>query len=224
MWLFRLPSIVYLIVAPCLLAFGVMMFFQDRATEADKAKARSHKPPAEVPIEQYDPAKNKADFNEVVLLAQLDVETMLEVVKTKRGSERSRTIVARLYPANAKDKAKPAPGVLVTEQALSDTELQSMFVAMGAVGPVLKINGSENGIGLHSGAVNEAFRDGPAVAPNAIYIEPFVGGRAASLVARDDSGIFLGLGFFAALLVGGFGWYQRKNEQSAREAEAYAVA
>lgn len=215
MWLFRLPSIVYFLASPLLLAAGVVLFVQDQNNEAAKAKARTHEPPAEVALEAYDPAKNKSDFDEVVVLAQLDVDTMVEVTKTKRGVERDRATIGRLYAVGAADKSAPAPALLVADGSLSDEQLKAMVVPdkQGAFGPIVKIHGREGSAG-HYDAVSEATKSGPAVAEKALHIEPFQNGRHAALAPAPAGDLFLGLGGVASLLLTGFGFFRHQRDRA----------
>jgi hypothetical protein len=215
MWLFRLPAIVYFIAAALLLAGGVAMYVQDQANEAAKAKALTHEPPAEVALEAYDPAKNKSDYDEVVVLAQLDLDSMVEVTKTKRGVERDRATIGRLYPVGASDKSAPAPALLVADGTLSDEQLKAMMVPdkQGAFGPIVKINGREGSAG-HYSAVSKATESGPPVAENVLYIEPFQNGRTAALAAAPMGEVFLGAGGVGALLLAGFGFFRRQRDRA----------
>lgn len=216
MWLFRLPAILYLLASPVLLAGGVAMFCQDQEREAAKAKARTHAAPAEVALEAYDPAKHKSDFDEVVLLAQLDLDTMVEVTKTKRGVERDRATIGRLYPVGAADKSAPAPALLVADGTLTDDHLKAMLVLdkKGAFGPIIRINGREGSAG-HYSAVSEATKHGPAVAEKVLYIEPFQNGRKAGLAPTPAGDMFLGLGGAGSLLLTAFGLFRHRRDRAA---------
>lgn len=213
MFLFRLPSILYFLAAPLILAGGIAMFFQDQANEAAKAKALTHEAPAEVALEDYNAAKHKSDYDEVVILAQLDVHSMVEVTKTKRGVERDRATIGRLYPVGAADTTGPAPALLVADGSMSDDELKAMAVPdkQGAFGLIVKINGREAYAG-HSSAVSEATKSGPAVAQNVLTIEPFKNGRKAALAPAPAGDLLLGAGGVGALLLSGYGFFRRRRE------------
>jgi hypothetical protein len=217
MWLFRMSSFVYFILAALGVVGSVFAYNDIKNTEAEKAAARSHKAPEAVPIEAYTPAKTKSDFDEVNLLVQLDVEKMVEIVKTKRGVERGRTIVGRLYPVAAKDRSQPAPGVLVTKDGLSDAQIMAMVVSPGAFGPIIRLNG-RNDDGLSYDA-SEATKSGDPVAENAVYVEPFAKGRDAALVAKDDAAGVGGVFLVISALVGAYGWWRRRREQKQKAIE-----
>lgn len=215
MWLFRLPPVLYLLASPLLLAAGVFLHFQDQNNEAAKAKALTHEPPAEVALEAYDQAKNKSDYDEVVILAQLDLDSMVEVTKSKRGVERDRATIGRLYPVGAADKSAPAPALLVADGTLTDDQLKKMLVLdkKGAFGPIIRINGREGYVG-HSSAVSKATESGPAIAEKALRIEPFQNGRKVALTPSPAGDLFLGLGSAASLLLTGFGLFRHQRNRA----------
>jgi hypothetical protein len=219
-WMFRMSSWLYFLLAPAVLACAVFLYFDLEGDEAAKAKALAHKPPEPVAIESYDPAKNRSDFEEVTVLAQLDLATIVEVVESKRGVERSRTTVGRLYPVGAKDKNAPAPAVLATHDGLSDVQISTMAAGTGPIGPILKINGREDGRGGIALDADKALESGPPVAEARLYIQPFVNGREAGLAKKGGAGGVLGLGAVAAALLGFYGWWRRRKEQRQKALEA----
>lgn len=221
MWFFRLPPIAYFILAPLAAAFGVFMYFDMSGNDAARAKALSHAAPAEIAIETFDAAKNVSDADEVTILAQLDLATMYEVVRTKRGSERGRTTLGMLYPTDAKATTEKASGMMVVDGAVDDGQLSKIIVAEGAIGPIVRLNGT---IGAESGKdseTNMASEKTAGLVPNAIYIEPFLNGRATDLKPSGGGGDMLGFSLLAAALIGGYGWFrlrrQRKSEQDLAE-------
>ena len=217
MWIFRLSPIAYFVLAPLAAALGVFLYFDMSGDDAARAKALSHAAPPEIAIEKFDAAKNVSDADEVTILAQLDLATMSEVVRTKRGSERGRTSLGMLYPTDAKAATGKATGMMVVDGSIGDDQLSKIVVAEGVFGPIVKLNGT---IGAESGKSSEtdmATEKTAGLAPDAIYIEPFLNGRAVDLAPRGGGGELLGFLLFAAALIGGYGWFrlqrQRKNER-----------
>lgn len=171
--------------------------------EAQKAKARASAPPPVVAVEDFDPAKDRHSFDEVNVRAQLDIKTMDKVIDEDSPSDdERRTTVVRLYPASAKDRNAPAPGVLVTYKPLSANRIIAMTEKMGPIGPIVVINGrAQSTSGIKNDAA-KAIDRGPLVAEDAPYIEPFMDDRMAALAAEDGgatvffSGLVVSLPFF----------------------------
>lgn len=220
--LFRLPPIVYFIVAPLLFALGAYLFFVDRGQAAERAAALSHSAPAEVALADITSDNTGNDYNEIVVRAQGDVANAVEVVRTKRGRERGRTVFLPLHPADAEDFSGPALGVLEVDGELSEEALARMYVADGPAGPVFVINGILDG-GPNSGAA-DAFRGDVELADGVRTIQPFLEGREAELSNKGSGFLFVVLGLVLALLVGGYGFMRKRHldaKQAALEA-AYA--
>lgn len=212
MSLLRLHWIVYAILAPILITLGIWGFISGRDDEAAKARARQHAAPAAIALENFNPTKDKSDFDEVVLRAQVDVNSMVEVVKKKRGVERGRTTIARLYPVSAKDTSAPAPAVLVAPRSIPEAYLQKAMVSQGAVGPVLEFDGRiTTG---HSSDIREALRENTPITPDAIHIEPFIDGRDAAL-RKGDPTLMLWLGGIGGLVSGLYAWFRRRRTLAA---------
>jgi hypothetical protein len=223
MFLFKFPPIIYFILAPVIAAFGVMMYVDMTGDDAARAKALTHAAPPEVKIESFDAAKNVSDADEVTVIAQLDVARMSEVVRSKRGTERDRTTLGMLYPTDAKTPSGAAPGMLVIDGSIDDTALGKMVVAEGAFGPIIKVNGT---IGANVGKGKETdmvVEKTAGLSPNAIYIAPFLTGRAADLAPRGGAGGLLGFSFLIAALIAGFGWFRRSRQQKAQPVAAETI-
>jgi len=214
--LFRLPSIVYFIVAPIALALGIWGYTSILQDDAERARALAKAPPAAVAIEKYDPAKNKGEYNEAVILAQLDVAKIIDVVKKKGSRETGRVVVAPLYATDAKERTPVVPLVLVTDETLTDTQISAMAVGQGAFGPILKIDGlAQVDSGLSSDA-QQALASVTTSWDKTVFIQPFGAGRAAALSKKGASGVVLGLGILAAVILVIIGLFRRRSEASRR--------
>jgi hypothetical protein len=216
MWMFRLPAIVYLILAPIGVAGSVYLYLDDQKSEAAKTVARAAKPPAEVKIEAFDPAKNTGTANEVVVLGQVDMDQSMEVTRSKSGTVRERWLIAPVYPTTATDTSAPAIGVMLQHGTATGEQLAHLVVGEGKFAPILRLDGSLLPPGSDRQAIDEV-SDRMKIAPGAIYIDPFEDGRAAGLAAstngRDASIAVL----VVSLLIGAFGLFRFFAERKRRE-------
>lgn len=214
--LFRLPPLVYFIAAPLVLALAVFLYFDENGKAADRAAALSHEPPAEVALTDITSDDSGNDYNEVVVRAQGDVMNTIEMVRTKRGSERGRKVFMPLYAPDAADFSGPAIAVLQVDKELTEEHLASLYVSDGPAGPVFLLDGTLEG-GPNSEAV-EALGDA-RLAPGFRTIKPFIDGREAAL---SDEGIGTGLlifGLLLALALGLYGFFRKRHLDAAKAAE-----
>ena len=196
------------------LAGAAYAYFDDRALEAAKDLARHHKPPAAVPIEKFDEARNLGPGNEVVVIGQIDPARMIELTQTKRGVERHRWLVAPIYPASATDTSAPAIGAMVQDGAISDAELAALAVATGTFGPIVQINGLRTTDFSAQEAVRKSLEGKVSMAPSPLLVDPFEKGRQQGLAASDDGMIFAGFLALLALVCGGFGVFRRSQQRA----------
>jgi hypothetical protein len=211
MWVFRLWPIVYFVAAPIILAFSIFMYFDIEGDDAAKKAASKHAAPAAVALEAFDAAKNKADFGEVVLMAQLDPKRLVDVTEEKDGVKKVVAFVAPLYPTNAKDTTAAAPAVLMTADPLPNDKIEKMVAGQGAFGPVIKINGFVSDDSSLIGKVDNVRKDtlkAVAITPTPVYIEPFVNGREAGLKPSGGGMVVLIIGSLIALALAGFGYFR----------------
>jgi hypothetical protein len=226
MWLFRFPHWVYFVLAPLVAAFAVFMYFDMTGDDAARVKALKHHAPAAVAIESYDPVKHVADADEVTILAQLDLASMSEVVRTKRGSERGRTTLGMLYSTTAEAPEGKALGMMVIDGAVNDDKLVGLAVAEGKFGPIMKLNGTTGADWGKGSETDLAAEHSAGLAENAVYITPFLNGRETDLAPRGGAGEILAFLLAAAAAIGGYGWHrlrqQRKWEQAMAEPGQHA--
>lgn len=217
MWLLRLPAIVYLLLAPLALAGSAYFYFEDQKQEAAKAVARSAKPPATVPIEKFDATRDTGAADEVSVTGQVDVNNMMEVTRSKRGTVRDRWLLAPVYPTDAKDTSKPAIGVMFQHGDATDDQLAQMIVGEGPVGPIMRINGTKVDPSTAYSALDTA-GDRIRTTPDAIYIDPFEAGRGEGLAASSNGrDVAIGIAVLG-LLLGLYGaarmfWLRRRDEE-----------
>ena len=220
MWVFRLPHWVYLGLAPLIAVLGTFLYFDISGDDAARAQALKQQAPAAVLIENFDPAKNVSEADEVTIVAQLDLASMSEVVRKKRSSERGRTTFGLLYSTTAEAPNGKAPGMVVIEGSVTDEELAKLMVGAGKFGPILKFNGT---IGADSGKGSEtdmATEKTQGLADNAVYITPFMKGRAVDLAPRGNAGGTLGFLLMVAGALAAFGWLRLSQKRKAEQAFA----
>ena len=215
--LFRLPPLVYFIAAALVLALGVFLYFEETGKASERAAALSHEAPAEIALADIKGETSGSDYNEIVVRAQGDLVNTIEMVRTKRGSERGRKVFMPLFPADAPDFTGQALGVMQVDSALSDQELERMYVADGPAGPVFLINGTLEGI--NSSEALEALSPHVSLAPGFHTVKPFLGGREAALSEEGMGSILLILGLVLAGLLGGYGFLRKRHLGKQREAE-----
>jgi hypothetical protein len=216
MWLFRLPAIVYLILAPLGVAGSVYLYIDDQKSEAAKAVARAAPPPAEVKIEAFDRAHNTGTANEVVVLGQVDVTQAMEVTRSKSGTVRERWVIAPVYPTTATDPSAPAIGVMLQRGAATDDQLAHLVVAQGKFAPIMRLDGSLLEPGSERQALDEV-TDRMKISPSAIYIDPFEEGRAAGLAASNGGRDAAIAALVISLLIGAFGAFRFFSERNPKD-------
>ncbi|WP_299196253.1 hypothetical protein [uncultured Erythrobacter sp.] len=221
--IFRLPPIVYFVLAPALLALGIVMYVYENGRDAERTAALSHDAPAMIELAEITSAETGNDFNEVTVRAQVDPLNMIELVKTRRGRERGRKLFAPLYPADAADFSAPATAILEIDGRVSDDELGQFYLEDGASGPVLVLNGVLES-SFNSDA-REALENSVALADGFYTIKPFVNGREVDLKPSGNASIFVIFGLILAALLGGYGFLRKRylDKQRAEE-EAYYEA
>jgi hypothetical protein len=184
-WLFRLPPIVYWLLCPAGIALAGFMYVGDRNNEAEKAVALAAKPPAAVKIEAFDPARDTGTAHEVTIIGQVDMEQAMEVTRTRKNEVREQWVIAPIYATTAADSQGPAIGMLLQRGMVSDAQLERLVVGRGPFGPLLELNGTS----VDPASEREALatvRDRIAIAPGAVYVDPFEAGRRNGLKASTN--------------------------------------
>jgi hypothetical protein len=224
MWMFRLPWIVYVVLAPLVFGFGIWAYFDEQSQNAERAKALSHAPPPPVKVEAFDPKAKRSDFNEVTLLAQADTAHMIEVSKTRKGRETSRSLVMPLYATTATAATGVPAAILVSDENMSDAALEKLIVEKGNFGPIMKIGGLVSDDFSARDVAKEALTKSGQYGETTTIIEPFERDRAAELQQKDNGGVMLGLGTILGLLLGAYGWFRRSRDMKAKAAQAQMMS
>ncbi|NJM51771.1 MAG: hypothetical protein HC843_13625 [Sphingomonadales bacterium] len=212
-FLWRLPAIVYFIVSAALVIGGIAMFFTSRSDDAARSAALKHKPPAEVLLDNHNPATYKSDYDEIVLRAQANPAAIMEEVRTKRSREVGRTVYMPLYPVAAKSPDQPATAVAIMDEAVSDEQLAALVVGEGNFGPIMLIDGiHENGTVGDGQKAREVLARAATLSPNVTVVKPFINGRKADLAPKQNGIAILIGALVAALLSAGYGFYRRQSE------------
>lgn len=215
--LFRLPPIVYLILAPLVLVLGVFLFITENDRDAQRAAALSHAAPGPVEIQSVSSVDTGNDFNEIVVAGQADVANMVELTKTRRGLERGRKLFIPLYPTDATDFSGPVTAVVEIRGAVSDAQLDAMYVGDGPAGPVLMTNGVLSA--RSGGDARKALEARKTLAAEFYTIEPFMNGRDQDLKPKGMGSVLLGLAFVIAALLGGYGYFRKRKADAAKQSE-----
>lgn len=214
---FRMPWWAYVGLAPLILAGGVTAYFSAQDSEAAKLRARHRPPPAAIAIENFDRARHVGPANEVVLVGQVDMAKAMELTETKNGREIHHWTVAAIYAAGATDASQPALGALVQDSALTDAQLSQFVTGVGAVGPIMKIDGLLTDEFSAQEAVRKTVNGKVAMVSSPVLVDPFENGRKVGLAASDDGKIFAGVVAALALFCLGFGLYRRWKKRSSEE-------
>ncbi len=203
--LFRMPFWVYFILAPLVLAIGVSSYFSAEHDDAVRQQALSHGPPAVVAIERYNPAKNKGDYDEVMIEAQLDGAKIVDVSKTKGSRTVDDGTVAPLYPTDAKDRAGGISAIFVSDGKLTDDAIKAMIVRDGPFGPIIRIDGIDTTADGKPEFVTTAEDKIGAVPEKTVFLNPFDKDRKVALAPKHEGMEILIIAGIAALLLGGYG-------------------
>lgn len=221
MWFFRLPPLVYLVLAPLGIALAAYLYIDDRQSEADKAAARAGKPPALVQIEKFDPARNIGAAQEVNVVGQVDFRQAMELTRSKRGVERDRWVMAPIYATTATKPEGPAIGLMIQHGSIADAQIEGMVAAEGNFGPILRLNGIAVDRSSEGKAVDE-MSTRVSLSPTALLVDPFEAGREAGL-APSTSGRDVSLAaLVVSLLVAAFGafrFFSERNKDDLPDAE-----
>jgi len=209
--LFRLPPLVYLVLAP--LVLGIYLFIDENGRDAERAAALSHAAPKPIAIQALKSGDTGNDFNEIVVKGQADINNMIELTKTKNGAATGSDLFIPLYPTDAKDLSGPVTAVIEINGTVSDAQLDALYDSDGPAGPVLMANGvlSE---GTSSDA-RTALEGRKTLAAKVYTIEPFINGRKEGLKPTGQGSTLLGFAFVIAALLGGYGYYRKRQADHA---------
>lgn len=220
--LFRLPPIVYFVFAPVVLALGILLYFEENRRDSERTAALSHAAPEPVEIQSLKSDDSGSDFNEIVVAGQADVTNIIELTKTRRGRERGRELFIPLYPTDAADFSGPVAAVIEIKGTVSDAQFEAMFAGDGPAGPVLMANGVLSAGA--SGDARTALEGRKTLAANIYTIKPFMNGREADLKPTGMGGALLGLALAIAAILGGYGYFRKRQADAAKLAEQAAYS
>lgn len=212
--LFRLPPLVYFVLAPVLLVLGVVLFFYEMNRDSERAAALSHDPPKPTLVQALKSDDSGSDFNEIVIKGQADVASMVELSKTKNGRTVGTDLYIPLYPTDAKDFTGPVTAVLEIRGNATDEQIEAMIESEGPAGPVLVANGV-----LHDGKstdAREALDGRKTLAGDYYAVQPFMKGRAEGLKAGDMGSTWLLAGLVLAAVLGGYGFLRKRQLEAAQ--------
>ena len=96
--LFRLPPLVYLVLAPLVLALGIYLFIDENGRDAERAAALSHAAPKPIAIQALKSGDTGNDFNEIVVKGQADINNMIEIVRIMNDGDGTGMSAEYLFP------------------------------------------------------------------------------------------------------------------------------
>ncbi len=206
----NLPPIIYFCLAPVLALLGLWLWYTFEKEDDARRAAMNAPPPAVVTLENFKPNAG-ADVQEVMLLAQVDVEHTMEMVETKDGREVGVTLFAPLYPADATDTTKPATAIMMHQGTLSADAANKMVDREGTFGPIIKLNGEVSTNNYKFTQSEAKLREAANLAANPVLIEPFVNGRKEGLKPGGAGSIVLAFGLLLGALSAFAGWLRMRE-------------
>ncbi|MDY7097535.1 MAG: hypothetical protein SXU28_05300 [Pseudomonadota bacterium] len=216
--LFRLPSIVYFVLAPIVLVLGIYAMITENGKDAERRAALSHDAPEITAVQDITSDESGSDFNEIVVAGQANVDNMLETTRSRRGRERSRTLFVPLYPTDAEDFSGEAIVLLEMDGYITDEQLVAMMLPEdGPAGPIMIANGVlESGI---NSKARDGFEGAITLSADARTVEPFLNGRETDLQPKDMGMTLLIAALVIAGLLGGYGYFRKRKEDAAKAEE-----
>ncbi|MEO1730507.1 MAG: hypothetical protein AAFR64_07185 [Pseudomonadota bacterium] len=215
--LFRLPPIVYFVLAPIFAALGVALFISSNNEDAERAAALSHAAPDMVNLQDVTSGDTGNDFNEIVVVAQVDVDNIITLEKKRRRGGRSYEVFVPLYPTDATDLSAPVAAVMEIDGRVSDEKLAQFYITDGPAGPIFAINGVWDG--SNNGDADDAFEGYKTIASTVTTVRPFLDGREAGLQAKEAGTPLLIGGLILALLMGIYGYFRKRSVDNAKAEE-----
>lgn len=184
---FALPRWIYWLVGLLAVALGVYFWRAQEMVEAEKAAALAGGPPPAARLEAFDAARHRGPFDEIVMLAQVDLGAVYQL---SRGSPASgeRRWIAPLYATDARRPADAPLAVLFeTEGGVPEAKMRPWVEGVGPIGPILRLNGRLESPGSFGSMVADALgQAGLSKRVALLYVDPFLDGREAALAPNDD--------------------------------------
>ncbi|MEM6856906.1 MAG: hypothetical protein AAF559_03470 [Pseudomonadota bacterium] len=209
---------VYFVLAPVFVALGVALFFQSNSDDAERTAALSHAAPDPVNLQNVKSGDTGNDFNEIVLVAQVDVENIMTLEKKRRRGGRSYETFVPLYPTDATDFSAPVAAVAEVDGVFPEAKFAELFSGEGPAGPLFTINGVWDG--RNNGDADDAFEGYKEIAGTVMTVRPFLDGREAGLEVKETGTPLLITSLVLALIVGGYGYFRKTRQDKQREEEA----
>lgn len=190
---FRLPFWVYLVMAVC---FGYMteqMVVHDRKKEAERAEALKQDPPQVVDLSAYDPARNKALADEVMVSGWINTEHNTELTKSKNGITTGTRYMFVMAGEGDPEGSRIARAVLILTEAERDFFAKNSGQFLSGLLPQgfeMTFNGRATSSMSFSDVARKAMKEqGVTRAKNFFYLEPYFNGREAALAPDPNSGL-----------------------------------
>ncbi|MEM6897478.1 MAG: hypothetical protein AAF576_08845, partial [Pseudomonadota bacterium] len=204
----RAPWWVHLGVAALIAYVGVSLNSSAARDEALLVEALAAEPPALVGISALDRQRDLAAFDEGVVRAQVDDTYNTRLVKRTNGITTDETLMQAIFAQDADLSTSVVLGVILVDASLEEDYLAWMLDNLqdfGERGLIHDIHGLvETSHSKASHARDVLREDGLTLAPNMVYITPFVEGRETVLsaeAAQDRQAQLIILGIAALFLL-----------------------
>lgn len=220
-FLFKLPPMVYFVLAPLFVLGAGASYVLAGQDDADRAEALARGIPEGVLIEDVASNDSGYAFNEILVAGQLDLDNSMIVTRTKRGRERSRKELIPIYPTTAQELTGPMIGVLEIGDTFSNEALEAMIIGEGPVGYIFGMNGQL--VGYADSDARRAFDEISKPLADTVYtVELYEEGREKALEPLEAGNALLGILLLLGVAAGGYGFFRKRSlENQAAEEAAY---
>ena len=186
MSLLNMPWYVFLMIGAGLVYVSTTPFFQGNQRIAEIEAALSADAPAVVQLTDYQ-RPNDVKFAEATIEAQIVTDETARLFRRAGGSKgigRVEYVMMVLADPEATQTPQQVKGLIVLRKSEADgldDFVKENQVGDGPLGPIVAINGTTSSYDSSTQAKTKLADRNIYLASNAVYFEPFLGGREASL-------------------------------------------
>jgi hypothetical protein len=223
---FRAGPVVHLVLACLFVALGFAFYTSAQQQEREKAAALAAPMPVAVSLGNFGPGDIHA-ADEVHVIAQINPAYNYELTEEGKSFDTVRYMYVLFGPEDAADTKQARAAILLEQHQLDrfDELIVANVQGLTATGPVFAVNGAATRSPRLASMANDAMaQEGLTKAPEFIFIDPWIDGRAAALApnALDllTTSSVIGSPALLSLLLAAFG-FRRTRRQTA---DALAMA
>ena len=195
------PAVYWLIGVPFIFA-GMLLYFHDHDVQTLRAQALKGPPPTMVQLSSFNPNRNVGLSGEVFIYAQLDIGATYKLTKRTPSFDSTRWM-APLYDIRARTPEKYISAVMFeSDEQINRAQLEAIALDTSGARPLVEMNGLlvDPSPAFRALAAEALSEHGFILAPDAIFIDPFLMGREAGLAPQTlNRNLAFGLGVFGAL-------------------------